>query len=144
MNIPSRIPGYRILLSLFGVYAAIWIALEGHLVQVVALGLFAAFMIMLALIQRFWGGKALTIRRWLFLCMLSGLWLGVGSLLLTLLFMTLKSGLHSHGWEYSLTETEWVFRQFPLWSVGGLFLGFGVGLVIVGAGGNKTDQSPNL
>lgn len=132
MKIPAKIPGYRYLLILFGLFGAVWIALEGNLWRVVGLGMFVAGLILLAVVQRRWPGRVLSLRGWLLLCAAGGLWLGLGSILMTLLFMALKSGLHNHGWEFTLEETQWVIQQFPLWGISGLLLGLGVGLVLAG------------
>jgi hypothetical protein len=132
MSIPATIPGYRLFLVLFGLYGAIWIVLEGNLLRVIGLGLFAAGLILLTVIQRRWAGRSLSSRRWLVLCAVGGLWLGLGGAMLTLLFMALKSGLHAHGWEYSVAETQWMVQQLPIWGVSGLLLGVGVGLISAG------------
>ena len=42
-----------------------------------------------------------------------GLAYGVGLVLLTLLLMAIKTGLHAHGPEYAGREIVWVWNQLP-------------------------------
>jgi hypothetical protein len=46
-----------------------------------------------------------------------------------LIFMSLKTGLHAHGPEFTAAQITWVLRQIPLWSLAGLSAGIGFGLL---------------
>jgi NhaP-type Na+/H+ or K+/H+ antiporter len=56
--------------------------------------------------------------------------MGLGSALLILFLMALKTGLHAHGPEFSAIEVSWVLQQIPLWAAAGLAGGLGVGLLL--------------
>jgi hypothetical protein len=62
----------------------------------------------------------------------SGLALGAGSGLLSLLFMAVKTGLHAHGPEFSQAEIAWVWNGMLLWTTVGLLVGLGLGLIWAG------------
>ena len=132
IRIPSLIPGLRLatlstlLLSLF------WISLEGALWREALL----AALISLVLIGRFWQrpGEDRVFQRagvWLAAAALSGLALGAISASLMLLLMSIKTGLHAHGPEFTQAELDWALRQPPYWTAAGLCFGLGVGMLIL-------------
>lgn len=137
MTIPSNIPGLRLASALLVVYSAVWISLEGDLVQVIVLGMGVTAVSLLHLLQRYLGGRRLSLGRWLLATAAAGLLLGIGSVLLSLFFMALKTGLHAHGPEFSAADIRWLWDQLPLWAAVGTLVGSGVGLVILAA----TDRS---
>lgn len=132
MQIPERLPGLRPLLILVVVYGLVWIALEGNLYRVVALGVGVTAVALGTLVQRGWGGRTLAPRRLVALTAVVGALFGLGSGVLTLLFMALKTGLHAHGPEFTAAEIAWVWQQLPLWTAVGLLAGTGVGLLLWG------------
>jgi hypothetical protein len=127
--IPATIAGLRLFTFLFGLYAAIWIALEGNLAQTVLLGAWAALVAAGRLWQRYLAGRSLSTGQWLLAMTASGLAIGLFSPLLTLVFMVMKTGLHSHGPEFSPAEVAWVIRLTPLWASGAGLVGLGAGLL---------------
>ncbi len=130
MMIPATIPGLRLATVLLALYSAIWISLEGKLVQVVVLGVGVTAVSLLHLIQRYLGGRRLSLGRWLLATAVAGLLLGIGSVLLSLFFMALKTGLHAHGPEFSTADIRWLWDQLPLWSAVGTLVGSGLGLLL--------------
>lgn len=129
MQIPGKIPALRLALVLTAVYAAAWISLEGSLWRVVLMGASVTAVSLGFLIQKYAGGRYFTLVRWLLLTAGVGLLLGLGSGVFTLLFMGIKTGLHAHGPEFTLTEIRWLIDQIPLWSLAGLSGGLGVGML---------------
>lgn len=129
MQIPARIPGLRWLTIAWGVYAVIWISLEGDLRQVVALGVCTMLVGLGHGVQRRWAGRPFLAPGWLARMAATGLLLGAGSSILTLFFMALKTGLHAHGPEFTADELAWVLRQLPLWAGAGGMTGLGLGLL---------------
>ncbi|WP_374689054.1 hypothetical protein [Promineifilum sp.] len=127
---------WRLAVALTGLYAAVWLALEGAPIRDLLL---AAALLALALwrvlsrrlLERVNGGAWRGARR-VGLSAAAGLAFGAGLPLLTLFLMALKTGLHAHGPEYSAAQIAWVWGQLPLWAGAGLLAGVGVGLV--GAG----------
>lgn len=63
----------------------------------------------------------------------SGGLFGVGSALLTFVFMAVKTGLHAHGPEFTQAEIVWVWDVAPLWTAVWLLVGLGIGLIWAGS-----------
>ena len=129
MQIPHKLPGLKWLTAVVGVYGVIWIGLEGGLWRSVLLAVGVTAVSLLYLLQKYLGGRNLSAGKWLGVTAVSGLLFGLGSGLLTLLLMAVKTGLHGHGPEFSLAELEWVARQIPLWTAAGLLAGLGLGMI---------------
>jgi hypothetical protein len=81
------------------------------------------------IIQRFLAARTLSARNWILALASIGALFGASVALLTLIFMAVKTGLHSHGPEFTQDQVSWVLRQIPLWGVVGLIGGLGLGLV---------------
>jgi hypothetical protein len=129
VRIPTKLPGLKLATVLLGIYSAAWISLEGNLWQAVLMGVGVTSVTAGHLAQRYLSGRLLAIYKWLLLTGMGGLFLGLGSGLLTLFFMAVKTGLHAHGPEFSLEEINWVRQQIPLWTAVGLLAGLGLGLL---------------
>lgn len=134
VQMPNRFPGLKGATIIVAIYGAAWIALEGHLVRVVALAVGVTLVVLGHMVQRYAGGRDLSLRQWLALAAGMGTAAGVGSSVLALLFMALKTGLHAHGPEFTLVEINWVRARIAGWAIGGLFAGLGLGLVFAGLG----------
>ncbi len=121
----------------WGIYALVWIGLEGELWQTVALGGSTA-VLLVAYEWRRWGRKRpLVTRSFLLLSALAGFLIGLFSALLTLFFMALKTGLHAHGPEFTPQEIAWVVQQTPFWAGVGLLVGLSVGLLWLAGGAER-------
>ncbi|MEW5989183.1 MAG: hypothetical protein AB1791_21360 [Chloroflexota bacterium] len=118
----------------WGVYAAVWITLEGNVAQTVLLAVGLALLTAGHLGQRGLGGRQLSRSQWLLVAMVTGLLTGLFSSLLTLIFMVVKTGLHAHGPEFTPDEMAWVVQQIPVWAAAGLLAGLGLGLLGVASG----------
>jgi len=127
MQVPERIPGLKAATILLGLYAAVWISLEGALSQVVVMGAGVAAVAAGHLLQKYLGGRRLPVSRWLVVMAATGLSTGLSSSVLTLIFMAVKTGLHAHGPEFTPAEIAWVLNQIPLWTIAGLLAGLGLG-----------------
>ncbi len=132
MQVFERIWLLRPLTILWVVYGLVWIVLEGAMWSVVLMGVLTTAVFILHLLQKQLGRKSFSKGKVVVVTAVAGLAFGLGSALLTLLFMAVKTGLHAHGPEFSLAEIEWVINQIPLWIIVGLLLGLGVGLVVAG------------
>jgi hypothetical protein len=132
VEIPAKISGLLWLAVLTGLYAFVWIGLEGDLGQVVLMGLAVGVVSAGFVVQRFWGGRWLGGPAWLVFAGLVGLSVGLGSGLWSLFFMALKTGLHGHGPEFAPAEIEWLLGQIPLWTAAGAAAGLGLGLLLKG------------
>ena len=115
-------------------YAAVWISLEGELWRVVLMGVAATIVAAGFLWQKWLGGKVVGRGVGMLITAVSGLLIGSGSVVIVLIFMAVKSGLHAHGAEFSPAEIDWLFSQLPLWTAVGLLTGLGVGLIWIGSG----------
>lgn len=129
MQFPTRIPGLKKVTAAWGVYAAVWITLEGNVGQTVLLAVGLALLTAGHLLQRGVGGRRLSRPQWLLLAATAGLLIGLSSSLLTLVFMVVKTGLHAHGPEFTPGEMAWVVQQAPVWAAAGLLAGLGMGLL---------------
>jgi hypothetical protein len=128
-QVPAKLPGLRAGLILLAVYLVVWIPLEGNLWRALLLGAWSCAVGLAHLIQRHLGGRTFSPWQWLGLWAGSGLLLGLGSGLLTLVAMAMKTGLHNHGPEFSRAEISWVIAQTPVWTVAGLLAGLAIGLL---------------
>lgn len=133
MQVFERIGLLRPLTIVWIIYGLVWITLEGAIWSVVLMAVLTTAVSILTLLQKRLGGKVLSRGKFVGITAVAGLTFGLGSALLTLLFMALKTGLHTHGPEFSQAEIEWIIHQIPLWTMAGLLLGLGTGLVIAGA-----------
>ncbi len=129
MQIPRSIPYLRPAAGAVGLYAAVWLALEGNLPRDIALAATGWALGLAALIVRRWGGRMLPGGRGVALAAAAGLAYGLGVGLLTLGLMAFKTGLHGHGPEYTAGQIAWVLRQMPLWGMVGALAGAGLGLL---------------
>jgi hypothetical protein len=133
MVFPPKIPGLKLLLGVWVVYTAVWISLEGALVQVIIMGTATAVLLLGHGWQRWLGGRQLG-RGWgVLVTAVSGGLFGVGSALLTFVFMAVKTGLHAHGPEFTQAEIVWVWDVAPLWTAVWLLVGLGIGLIWAGS-----------
>lgn len=129
MRIPDRIPGLRLATLLLAVAAIVWIAPEGDLTSAVTLSVTLTLLLLTHAARRWLGGKTLSSGRWLAALSLLGLAAGLGSGLLTLLLMAVKTGLHAHGPEFTAGEIAWVLRNTPVWAAAGFLGGASLGLL---------------
>lgn len=132
MRIPGNIPYLKAATALVGLYTVVWSVLEGRLAYDLLLAVPALALFMVWLVTRRLGGRVLPWGRGVALAAAIGVAYGVGVMLLTLLLMILKTGLHAHGPEYTAAQIAWLWRQAPLWGAAGGLVGLGVGLLLSG------------
>ena len=129
MSFPAKIPGLRWITAVYALYAFIWISLEGSLAGVLLMGVSTTAVLLLYLGQQFLGEYTFSVKQWLGITAVIGLLFGLGSGILTLLFMIIKTGLHAHGPEFTPPEVNWVMQQILWWAIVGLLAGLGLGMV---------------
>jgi hypothetical protein len=129
MRVPARFPGLRQATLLVAAAAIVWIAPEGDLASVVALSVALTLLLLIHAAQRWLGGKTLALSSWLGVLCLLGLAAGLGTGLVTLLLMAVKTGLHGHGPEFSAAEVTWILQSTGVWAATGLLGGAGLGLL---------------
>ncbi|MCL4869500.1 MAG: hypothetical protein KJ063_11065 [Anaerolineae bacterium] len=132
IGLPEKIPGLRWLTILLAAYFVVWIVLEGDLGQTVLLGVASCVTAAARLIEKVGRGRVLSRLLWLLSLGLMGLLIGAGSVVATLAYMALKTGLHAHGPEFTPTEIAWVWGQLPLWSLVGGLIGLGLAALYIG------------
>jgi hypothetical protein len=132
MQLPERLPGLKWITILWGLYTVIWAMLESGLWPTILLAILSSVMFLGHLTNRVLGGKRLTFGIWLLLSVVLGSLFGLGSALLTVILMILKTGLHAHGPEFSALEINWIVQQIPWWTLGGMLGGLGLGLLLRG------------
>ncbi len=127
-------PGRRLgqgLTAVYALYALVWISLEGTLANTLIMGVGGTAVSLVWFMQRYWGERPSSLWQWLGKTAVMGLFCGLGSGLLTLLFMAVKTGLHAHGPEFTPQQIAWVWQRIPLWALIGLLGGLGMGMVTV-------------
>lgn len=123
----------RWLTAVWVFYGLVWIALEGSRTTVVLMGIGTTTIALLHLAQRLRG-----LGKWQKVVGLAAGG-GIGGLAavgLTLIFMSVKTGLHAHGPEFSAADIGWVIDQSLLWTIVGGLLGGGLGLIFAGVRGD--------
>jgi hypothetical protein len=129
VDFPAKMSGLKQITAVYALFAFVWIALEGSLAGVVLMGVGTTAVSLAYLSQRFLGGRYFSAKQWWGMTAVLGLLFGLGSGLLTLLFMAVKTGLHTHGPEFTLPEVAWIIQQIPLWTAVGLLAGLSLGLL---------------
>lgn len=132
MKKPPKFAVFRLFFILFTIYTAVWISLEGKLWQVVVMGVGSTAVSLRYGWQKWLGGRELAGWQWWAATAVTGLLLGLGSGLLSLIFMAVKTGLHAHGPEFTPAEINWVWQQTPIWATAGLLAGLGLALILKG------------
>jgi len=141
MILPRQIPYLRLLVLLWGAYAAVWLSLEGAPGRDLLLATWGVTLLALAGGARVVGGRRLSAGQVVALAGAVGLAAGAAVVPATLAAMALKTGLHAHGPEYSAAQIAAVWAQWPLWLVAGGVAGVGLGLVALGWGARWQDGS---
>ncbi|MCB9423205.1 MAG: hypothetical protein H6667_25640 [Ardenticatenaceae bacterium] len=132
MQIPQKIPSLKLVFVLLAVYTAVWISLEGALWQVVVMGAGYTAVSLGYGWQKWLGGRVVDGWRWWGVTAVTGLLFGLGSGLLTLVFMAVKTGLHAHGPEFTPAQINWTLRQTPIWAAASLLAALGLALIFKG------------
>lgn len=112
-----------------GIYAVVWISLEGSLARDLVLGVGITAVSLLHLLQKKWSHKTFSRPQYLQITTLLGLVGGLGSGPLTIAAMIFKTGLHAHGPEFTLAQLQWVSHQIPLWAIAGSLIGLSLGVL---------------
>ena len=115
---------------LWVICALIWVVIEGNLQLTLVLAVLTMLLIVSTLVHKFLAGRTVSWVVWLLATAVLGIFLGLGSGLLTILLMAIKTGLHAHGPEFSAVEVNWIVQQIPLWVTVGCLAGLGLGLVM--------------
>ena len=129
MQMPRIKRGLKWATILTAIYGIVWISLEGDLRRVTVLAMAVALIGGGYFLDKLAGGRRRTLRQWLLLTAICGLFIGLGIGLLTLVLMAVKTGLHAHGPEFTLDEITWIASRTPLWGIAGIFAGLGLGLL---------------
>lgn len=142
MLVPKTIPGLRLATVLLGLYGVACMLLEGSLVRISLLGVWATAVAVLTILERLLSGRRLGGAQWLAATSLAGLLCGAGAVIATVAFMALHTGIHGHGPEYTSNEIAQLWANLRIWSVAGLVAGLGLGLLAMGRGDSRSDQEP--
>ncbi len=129
---PAHIPYLPVATLLWGLLALVWTRLEASLLGDGLLAGWGVALLALWLVGRAWGGRWLPAGRLVGLSAAVGLAWGVALGPVVLLLMSLKTGLHGHGPEYTTAQITWVLAQWPWWVGAGALAGLGLGLVTLG------------
>ncbi|MBP6789247.1 MAG: hypothetical protein KA170_16775 [Candidatus Promineofilum sp.] len=137
MRVPSRVPYVRAATLLWGVYALVWLALEGDVGRDGLLAGWGLALLALWVAVRLLGGRELGPGRVAALGAAAGLGWGAALGPAVLLLMAVKTGLHAHGPEYSAAQIAAVVGQWPFWAGAGVLAGAGVGLLALVLAGDR-------
>lgn len=130
IQIPDRFPFFNWLFILMALYTAVWMGLEGNIGRVLLMGGGWTAVLLLHFIQKYAGGR--WVKRWVFVMETAvvGLLFALSTIALTLIFMVLKTGIHSHGAEFSPQEINTLIEKLPIALLAGLLAGAGLGLLM--------------
>jgi len=119
------------------IYTAVWMALEGNFGRVLAMAMGWTAVLFLHFIQKYAGGRL--VRRWVVVVKTAvvGVLFALSTIVLTLTFMVLKTGIHGHGAEFSSYEINQLIENLPIAMLAGLLAGAGMGLFIVALMNNE-------
>ncbi len=129
MSFPTKIPGLKWVTAVYALFVLWWMTREGSLIWVTVMGVSTTAVLLAYLSQRFLGGRVFSLKQWLGITAVFGLLFGLGSGILTLFFMIVKTGLHAHGPEFTPPEVTWVMQQILWWGFVGLLAGLGLGMI---------------
>jgi hypothetical protein len=107
----------------------VWLGVEDRSVIVVLLlGTAISFSAALTGLDRWGSGRRLSEAQWWTRWIAFGLSVAAGIGPLALLLMTVKVSLHSHGLpDFNLGHVEQLLRLWPVWGLGALLCGLGLG-----------------
>jgi hypothetical protein len=127
--VPRRWERFGILVVAYGL---LWITMEGALWSVLVMGGLTAIWLIMAIFARWGNGRQLT--RWwgIFFFAASGLVAAGLWVILALIFMAFKTGLHAHGPEFTAAEISWLWQQLGRWLLLGGLSGLGLGFIWAG------------
>ena len=128
---PVRVPYLPAATLLWGLYALMWLALEGNVARDGILAGWGLALLALWVAARRWGARSVSAGQVAALGAAAGLAWGAALGPAVLLLMAVKTGLHAHGPEYSAAQLAAVVGQWPLWIGAGALAGAGVGLLVV-------------
>lgn len=131
MVFPKKLRGLTTATILLAIYSLVWITLEGNLARVILLATGVTLVTGGYLVQGLLGGRQLSTGRWLIIAAAGGALMGPGVVVLSLVFMAVKTGLHAHGPEFSPAEISWIIQQIPLWMAVGVLAGLGFALLTI-------------
>ena len=122
----------KTIMIVLGLYAMVWISLEGRLWQsiVLATGLVGSGTYLVR--KRYFANRQYSLGARIAITGVLGMIDGFLIGLMTLILMVIKTGLHSHGPEFQQSEFIWVSDQILPWSFAGLLAGIGISLLVIG------------
>ncbi len=130
IHMPAKLPGFRAAAILWGIYAALWISLEGAVWRATLMGVWSVALLLGNLWQAWARGRAFGWFGWISVWGALGGMVGILSVPATLFFMALKTGLHAHGAEFSAAQIDQTAMQWGLWGIVGVFAGIGSGSIL--------------
>ncbi len=130
VQLPKRLPALNWLKFALLLYGIIWIGQEGNLPWVMVMGIGVALTLGSKIVVWIGRKRPYPLHTFLLLSATVGLLSGIFASPITLFFMSLKTGLHAHGPEFTPQEIAWTLQQTPLWGVLGALTGLGIGLIM--------------
>ncbi len=140
MVFPRIVPGLKIATLLVALYGMIWITLEGDVRWSLLMALMVLVISFGYFVQRFLGGKKVTLVQGLIIAAAIGLGAGLIIAPLVVVFMAIKTGLHGHGPEFTLEEIKGAFDWVLLGALVGSTTALGLALLYIGFGLEREEQ----
>ncbi len=140
MVFPRIVPGLKIATVVVALLGVMWISLEGDIRWSLLMAAMVLAVSVGYLIQRFLGGKSVTLIQGLAVGAVIGLGAGLIFAPFVTAFMAIKTGLHGHGPEFTQVEIEWAFDRLLLWVIAGTITGLGLALIYIGFGKQREDR----
>lgn len=133
MQLPQQVSYVRHLTMAWIGYGLFWMSVEGAMGWVLGMGFGSTAVLTLHLYQRTNKPDWVPAYQGVLGFAFAGVGVTAVGILLSLMFMVVKTGLHGHGPEFTPQQIRWLIGQWPIWTVAGGVAGAGMGLIVVGA-----------
>jgi hypothetical protein len=138
LTIPPYPKRLTLITLLYGIFTFIWMSAEDSVWLVTALGLSLSLLILAHGVFRL-GGRTLSARLWIPATIILGTLVGAGTVAVTVLFMLMKTSLHSHVYpDYPFPLIGGMVERLLPWMAAGALAGLAVALIIYDSSGGSS------
>lgn len=131
VRVPPAPVWLRLILILYGGVLLLWLGTEDRaLFSAVLLAVIFSLLLTAQIVWMRCGGTRYALRRWLLLCILTGLCAGVCSVVTSTALMFLKNAWHAHPYpDYEPSVMLAMLARLPVWALAGALIGLALALL---------------